>query len=382
MILCVGGFEMPDGNAAAQRVMGNAKAFRDLGYDTFFVGLSRKKELCNTIDEYEGFKYVNLDYPEKSKEWFSYLTSIKQYDEYLKKQPDIIIAYNFPSMSLNKLYRYCKKNNIKLIADCTEWYDANGSVVFRLVKGLDTWHRMKQVHPKLDGLIAISDYLYDFYNPKMGNVVNIPPLVDLEMHKWKLVNEEKIYDEDILRIIYAGSPGKGSKDRLDFILEALSQVKNENNINFIFNVIGISKKEYINIFGSSIPDNIINNVSFKGRISHSDTINEVKDSHFYLFVRDISLANKAGFPTKFSESISCGTPVITNSSSNIKQYVINGENGFILDDFSMEELKHLLKMIMTLPKSQIVLMKKNCSQSKLFDYRNYISKFEDLINNL
>ena len=35
------------------------------------------------------------------------------YNKYLDKQPDIIIAYNFPSMSLDKLYRYCVNNNIK-----------------------------------------------------------------------------------------------------------------------------------------------------------------------------------------------------------------------------------------------------------------------------
>lgn len=373
---------MPDRNAAAQRVMGNAKAFRELGYDTFFVGLSKDNESCNVVGEYEGFKYTNFNYPESSKDWFSYLTSIKQYNKYLDKQPDIIIAYNFPSMSLDKLYRYCVNNNIKLIADCTEWYEATGNVVFRLVKSLDTWYRMKKVHPKLDGLIAISDYLYDFYEPKMGNVVNIPPLVDLEMNKWKFIKETYLVDDDKIRIIYAGSPGKGNKDRLDLIFEALSQIKKGNNINFIFNVIGITKEQYLNIFDAPIPDNLINNVCFKGRLSHNNTINEVKNSHFYLFVRENNLTNRAGFPTKFSESISCGTPVITNSSSNIKQYVVDGINGFIIDNFSLEELNQLLNKILTLPKSQIILMKKNCNQSHLFDYKNYLSKFERLLNKL
>ena len=38
-ILYVGGFELPDKNAAAHRVLGNAKAFRDLGNDVAFISI-------------------------------------------------------------------------------------------------------------------------------------------------------------------------------------------------------------------------------------------------------------------------------------------------------------------------------------------------------
>ena len=36
LIIYIGGFELPDKNAAAQRVIGNSKALRDLGYETVF----------------------------------------------------------------------------------------------------------------------------------------------------------------------------------------------------------------------------------------------------------------------------------------------------------------------------------------------------------
>lgn len=42
-ILYVGGFELPDKNAAAHRVLSNAKIFRELGYNVFFAELTVKK---------------------------------------------------------------------------------------------------------------------------------------------------------------------------------------------------------------------------------------------------------------------------------------------------------------------------------------------------
>ena len=378
-ILYVGGFEMPDGNAAAQRVIGNAKAFRNLGYETFFIGLSRDKDSCNKITSYENFKYINFQYPESLKDWLSYLTSIEIYRPYLGQKPDFIIAYNFPSIALSKLQKWCKKNSISIYADCTEWYEPKGNILFRLIKGFDTWYRMEKVHLKMDGLIAISDYLYNYYSPMKENVVNIPPLVDLSMCKWELDDKQDLVEDNIVNIIYAGSPGGGNKDRLDLILEALSMVIDEKVFNFRFNVIGITREQYLNIFENPIPENLKNNIIFKGRLSHLNTLKEIKNSHFYLFIRENNLTNRAGFPTKFSESISCGTPVITNSTSNINEYIINGANGFIIENLVLNQLKEVLKNAILLPKTQIKQMKNYCYQSHQFDYRKFLLKFKDLI---
>ena len=38
-IVYIGGFELPDKNAAAQRVISNAKIFRKLGYHVIYVGI-------------------------------------------------------------------------------------------------------------------------------------------------------------------------------------------------------------------------------------------------------------------------------------------------------------------------------------------------------
>lgn len=283
-ILYIGGFDMPDNNAASHRVIGNAKAFRDLGYDTFFIGLSSNNKFNNKVSKYENFYFVNLHYPESLKDWFTHLSSIKSYKKYLVNKPDIIIAYNFPAIALNKLLKWCNRNKLPIIADCTEWYQARGNFVFRMIKGFDTWYRMKILHPKMNGLIAISDYLYNYYSKRMNNVVNVPPLVDLTMGKW---NNYEISKNDIINIVFAGSFGRGNKERFDKVIEVLSQIKNENeNILFILTVVGETRDQYLKIFLTDIPSNLIENLCFKGRLSHNDTIKEIKKADFvFIFKR-------------------------------------------------------------------------------------------------
>ena len=39
-VLYIGGFELPDKNAAAHRVISNAFLLRELGYEVSFIGIS------------------------------------------------------------------------------------------------------------------------------------------------------------------------------------------------------------------------------------------------------------------------------------------------------------------------------------------------------
>ncbi|MDO5685932.1 MAG: glycosyltransferase [Neisseria sp.] len=377
-ILYIGGFELPDKNAAAQRVLSNAKAFKSLGYNVFFVGLSQNA--VNEVQTYEGFEYINYPYPKSAKDWFYYLTSIKQLSEHLDRMPNFVVAYNYPALALNRLRKWTLRKKISLIADCTEWYESKGSLLFRLIKSFDTFYRMEKVHPKLDGIIAISRYLYTYYSPKIENIIEIPPLVDLSMGKWGHISYKENYKNSI-EIIYAGSPGKGNKDRLDVVIEALSQIKKEKS-NFTLKIIGVSEGEYNSLFNKEVPVNIKENIVFKGRLSHTDTLTEIKKAHFSLFLRDNNLANRAGFPTKFVESVSAGTPVLTNSTSNLQDFIVHGKTGILLNFDSLESLKKDLENAICQTGEDISLMKGFCYNSQIFDYRKYTIQFAKLINDL
>jgi len=385
-ILYIGGFELPDKNAAAQRVVANGKLFTELGYSVYYIGtdrtLSERKPIESTKKVFEGFEYYGVKYPSGLAEWMHQLNSISGITRIANQIDSLeyIIAYNYPAFALAKLSGWCRSKKISLISDCTEWYDPQGSFLFKMIKGFDTYLRMKVIQPKLNGLIVISGYLYSFYEGRMNNVIQVPPLVDARADKW--INNCSDGSEEIV-LVYAGSPGKFAKDRLDSLLEALAVIKAETNIRFSLNVVGLTKEQYIDDFGAgSFPETLEMEVNFKGRLPHKDTLNEVKCADYALFLRDNNLMNTAGFPTKFVEALSCGTPVLTNASSNITDYLKDGENGYLLDNSTKENLVRTFNFALSQGKEKIGAMKELTKSNNIFDYRNYKELVRRFLNSV
>ena len=377
-ILYVGSFELPDKNAAAQRVISNSKIFRDLGYNVTLVGLSKSID-SSQVFEYEGFKCVNWKYPHNPKEWYNYLFTTNDYVDYLRDfKPSLVVAYNHPAISLSKLNKWGKKNNCKVLSDCTEWFELRGNILFRTIKGWDTKKRMTQVHCELDGVIAISRFLQDYYLQRNCNVLLLPPLVDKKENKWN-VNREK--NDGTISLVYAGSSGEAARDNLPSIISALSEIRDSEHLRIKLFVIGLNEQQYKEKF--NVQDEIDGNgfIKFMGRVPHATVLEVLANSDYSIFVRNSTVTVEAGFPTKFVEAISSGTLVLTNLSSNIKDYLREGENGFVLDFSSYESLKSSLLVPLKKDKADIVKIRESMN-TDLFDYRSYISITKDFIQSL
>lgn len=369
-ILYIGGFELPDKNAAAQRVIGISNALYDLNNEIYLIGLTKSVDLKSGIINNK-FKYEELYYP-KGINWIKYLTGFNGIINKIKSiKPDIVILYNYPSLAMNRIITYCKSNNIKLIGDTTEWYEGSGIFIKKYIKNQDVNLRMKKLNFKLDGHIVISRYLKNYYNST--NVIEIPPLFDIKDDKFKIDFEKYDTLDNKINLIYSGSPGNGDKDRLDKIIKEVSRFDN-----LFLNIIGITKKQYGDIF---LDSKEYKNVKFHGRIKHIAALNMIKYSDFTIFLRENNLTNTAGFPTKFAESISIGTPVITNSSSNLKEYFCYNI-GYEIKGTDSSDIEDVLSIISNLSKIEILELKKHCYNVKLFDYENHKDEFRSLFKSI
>lgn len=348
-ILYIGGFQLPDKNAAALRVMANAKAFRECGYKVVFLNaLKENAPKVALWKKYEGFNCY--EYKRESQK--EYLLQCKRVISIIEEcNAKMVVAYNYPAIALNKIRKYCEKKSVKCIADVTEWYVPTGSIFFRLIKGFDTEFRMRYVHPRMDGIIAISDYLYQYYKDKV-NTIKVPPLVDLDEEKWKVSFEK---EHEGIRLIYAGSPST-QKEKLDFIIKTIENDQFDESIKL--DVIGITLDEFSEMYNYKYNGK---KVTFLGRLSNQEVIKKIKEADWSIVLRENNKVVKAGFPTKVVESISCGTPVIANRFSNIMDY-LDENNSIVIE--KNEKLNEMLKTGLITTKVKV--------NKTLFDYRNYL----------
>ena len=104
--------------------------------------------------------------------------------------------------------------------------------------------------------------------------------------------------------------------------------------------------------------------------------NEIMNSDFTILLRDSKVSTNAGFPTKVSESLALGVPVLSNITSDLCNYIIDGKNGFVLKDPNDNKKNlEIMKRILLLDYSQINAMKLLTFEDCAFDYRKYSDCF-------
>lgn len=359
-ILYVGGFVLPDGNAAAQRVVANAKLFFSIGYNVVFINYSEDVS-AHQKKKYYGFEC--FEYP-KSEWGIVSRTDTDRIEEILKARRDIrfVVAYNYPSLSLARLIRVCRRLDVGCIGDVTEWYRAR-DVAFpkSLLKYLDTTMRMRILQPRMDGLIVISEYLRSFYKT-LAPTLLLPPLVDATEEKWTPLPASP---HDGFKLVYAGKSSK-TKERLDLIADAVVNLPDSMSIQL--DIVGVTADEFARIYGYAIDDD---RIVFHGRVPHEEAINYVKEADYSIIVRDDNRVTRAGFPTKFAESVSCGTPVICNDNSDLKAWVNRAGCGYVIAEETLTN--DLLRAIASKPLQ---------FDEDLFDFRNYTEQAKGFLESI
>lgn len=349
IILYIDAMIMPNGNAAAQRANAICQSLIDLGYQPVVVGLDNDiNENINVIDTkktWNGIDCYAVTYPITVKQWINRMVTIKPFIEVMKKYgiENIkgLIAMDYESISLLRLKRYCKKNDIKLIADSVEWY-GKSHLPFpkNIVKDFDTSIRMKFIYPKMEYMICISRYLFDYYSQSVKNICMVPGTIIPNNPKWNLPDYKGNKE---LTLSYAGNPGNlFQKERLDWLIRAVYEM-NLEGINCKLLACGFDNNIILNNFKDISSTKIFKNkIHTYGVLSHNECLKIIAKSDFSVIIREDTRVTNAGFPTKLSESLGCKTPIITTKTSNISEFIEEGQNGFFIDDFSYKSLKETL----------------------------------------
>lgn len=372
-IIYIGGFELPDKNAAAHRVYNNSLMLESLGYKVVFVGID--KTICS--DDYTGTHvgpFINYPkkYPLSLLDWAKSSFSFKHTKCIFELYSDIVavILYNPHSSLLSKVIKYCRRKRIVVISDITEWYEYHFSFnPIKLIKWLDNNRAMRVLNKKVDGIIAISSFLENYYNNSVKKIIRMPPLVDAQNSIWNQSIVSK--PNGGITFTYTGVPGK-EKDRLDLIIKALSDPE-ICSFNFSFSFVGITKDEFLRDYPklSDCLFSLREKVSFMGRLLHKESIFELLSSDYTVIVRDQTRKNNAGFPTKFVEAVTCGTKIVVNNFSDISSYY-SKDIMVMLEDLSIDSFRKAFLLCLQTGKS-------SHRRIEMFDYRKHTNEFSAFI---
>ena len=371
-IVYIGGFEMPDKNAAAHRVLNNAKALRKLGHEVIFLGSKMPQTMQPaTID---GFKNNPI---EKATNVIKSITNINNTIVLLSSinDIDIIMLYNPHALLVLSILRYCKKRKIKLIIDVTEWYENKFSInPKKFVRYIDTELSMRYFYKKADGIIAISEMLNKYYKTIVSSTVVIPPLIDISDDFW--ISGKRNENAELREFVFTGTIDTNDKDDLGIIVKSFAELRQRDK--FTVSILGVTEDEFIKTYRDSSKALQIlgNNINFYGRVSHKESIDILKRAHYSILLRERTRKNMSGFPTKFVESYAAGIGIISNDFSDIRKYFPKDKNSKLIKNFDLstltKEMDSLLSNPFTVP----------AHREQIFDYRQYLNSIDALINDV
>lgn len=372
----------PQGDAGAIRQHAFAKMYKQLGYKVFVIGYG---ESTNFEEKnYDGIEYTSLrrkkqNFINKINGRLLFSVNLNKVVKY-KELPNVIMISDIDRKSFCMLVKLSKLNNITVIHDSVEWYSPEQ---FSFGKLSPTYIRKDMLNRRwLNSpvkVVAISRYLEEHFKSKGINTIYIPVILDVQNISFNKRNNPKK-----LTFMYAGSVGK--KDYLYLMLSGLSMLTQKELDNIEFRIFGITKESAINVDGISkeLIDKLDKYVTFYGRVSHSDVLKHLEETDFTLLMRSPKQRYAmAGFPTKVVESLASATPVITNITSNLGDYLKDMQNSIIVEDCSAEAFLQAIRKTFNLTYEQKInmfLQARNTAEN-YFDYTLYENLMLEFTNN-
>ena len=385
-IAYVGPFMFPWGQPGSRRVYGIARALTECGYKVVIGSGQWGGGGLFSDEECSDIEYTNLgDLPRPGASTSQKLIQLfyesglrtVEWLESMPNRPAFVFTYGAGAPFMCRVSEWCKTNNVPLIADVVEWYD--GSHMAGGYMGpfhLSAKVAMHYYFPRCDGVVAISEYLAVHYRKISARVLRVPPIVDVS--SVRIVGLFEPLEGRKIRLVYAGTPGK--KDLLATVIRGVEAVDPLGE-HFELDVLGPSTEQVQRLLGSN---HIPISVNVLGRLSQADIPERLQRADFSVLLREPKRFANAGFPTKFVESLTNGTPVIANLTSDLVLYLHDGVEGVVCADHTEQSLSAALRRISKMSSETLLEMRLNAREQaqKSFDYRNYVCCFSEFLKGI
>ncbi len=183
-----------------------------------------------------------------------------------------------------------------------------------------------------------------------------------------------------LNLLYAGTAG--AKDMLAVVMKAIQRLPDVQRHRVRLTIAGMSREQAHLLSDLSPADlkDIDGQVTFLGRIERGQILAELTKAHFSVLVRPDAGYARAGFPSKVPESLAAGCPVLLNYTSDLANYVKDGQEGLVLAGPGVDDVHDGLLRALDLTDDQWHRM--SCAareRAEEFDYRSWKPTVSDFV---
>lgn len=380
-ILFVTSEKYPAMAAGAIRLHTFARLCREAGHNVYVIGNGQSTGFGER--EFEGVPYVSLRAAGNS--FFARLRTLLFFTTYVRRAMKRL-PWRFDCVFLEgDMYftgRYFRKlaagTPLKLVWDRTEWYSReefrSGRLSpFYIINNLINRHLLG----KGFSAIAISSYLEREFSGRGIPTLRIPIIFFPGA-----IGGDKLLATDKVVFSYAGSPG--GKDMLKAMLEGFAMLSADELRRTEIRIIGPSRSSLTDALGVSAAclDKLEGALRVTGRLPHGEVVELLRTTDFTMLLRPPRMRYAmAGLPSKVIESLFGATPVISNLSSDLGEFLTDGGNSIIVPDASAEAFASALGRALRLSHTERLELCRNARQTaeELFDAEKYADKLHSFM---
>ncbi len=381
-------FTFPEGNAATNRVHTYARGFYENGLTVHVICF---RSYYNNDGDGK-FNEINFYHPFGKRKRSRYLL-IRRWHKFLKyyrtiklirniNKNDRIIAFNsWTNILLTQLFIFIIARFLG-----TNVINEHSEHPMRNYQGNTLRKTQGNIRMHLDsmlgnGFFCISQYLVDFYtangvSPK--KLFLVPSTVDTDRFKNNIKSPLPFQ-----YILYCGSLSI-LKDGVNILIESFRKlIENNADINLVLIGKGDTIKEEIYIRALVKRLNIKDRVFFMGQLSRTEIPAYLKNARVLALARPTSMVADAGFPSKLTEYLTTGIPVVVTGVGEIPLYLCDKKNAFLSEPDSIEAFSEKLKFVLdNYNFAMEVAVKGKELTDTIFNYRFQAKRMIGFINSL
>jgi len=381
-------FTFPDGSASTNRVYTYAKGFSHNGIAVNVICF-RNDYLENSNGVSDGIRYFHPFGQTKRNKifiirtWLKFMKYINTYRllKGINKKETIMAIHVYSIDILTQLFAFLLSKTLrtKLLVERSEHpLRAHYNCVLQRIS-----ENLKIVlETKLyNGIFCISNYLIDFYikkGVKKDGLFVVPSTVDAGRFHGNFTNPLKYK-----YILYCGSLTI-LKDGVNILIESFAKITDKHpGIYLVLIGEADTLKEEMILKDLVVKLKKEDRVKFLGKISRNDIPNYLCNATVLALARPNSIIANAGFPSKLTEYLATGKPIVVTRVGEIPVYLKDNENAFLADPDNVESFALRLDYVL----SNYGLARKIGERGKdltatVFNYNYQTKRMIDFISSL